>query len=318
MDYADLPVGLTRTFKDGGMILDRLQDQVDSILGRITESGLRRYDYLQRRLAPTNVAVDSEYRRTFNGYYKMQRRSKDWYDYFFGLLEAKKNSPTATFEDILTEVYRMKRRIEASFCSKLLATIQPDKPVYDKHVRENLQLDIPKPTDSADRRLDGFISMYARLEEQIEHLIRLQKFQALRDAFDRAFPAYTHFSDVKKLDLLLWQHRQDAPRLEPGPVVNRPPQRRRDNLESPRADTMGLEVKMPDVAEVLKNALSLDVQDRAALAQRLLASLEELSEEEAERLWAEEAQRRLDEYRAGRANAIPAEEVAKKAENLFR
>jgi len=75
---------------------------------------------------------------------------------------------------------------------------------------------------------------------------------------------------------------------------------------------------MADRAEVFKNALSLDVQDRAALAQRLLATLEELSEEEAERLWAEEAQSRLGEYRAGRAKAIPAEEVAKKAESLFR
>ena len=75
---------------------------------------------------------------------------------------------------------------------------------------------------------------------------------------------------------------------------------------------------MPDAAEVFKNALSLGVQDRAALVERLLASLEELSEEEAERLWAEEAQRRLDEYRAGRAKANPVEEVAKKAESLFR
>lgn len=75
---------------------------------------------------------------------------------------------------------------------------------------------------------------------------------------------------------------------------------------------------MPDPAQVLENALSLDVQERAALAERLLASLDELSEEEAQRLWAEEAQRRLQEYRAGRAQAIPAEEAAKKAESLFR
>jgi len=81
---------------------------------------------------------------------------------------------------------------------------------------------------------------------------------------------------------------------------------------------MGLEGRMSDPAEVLKNALSLDVPDRAALAQRLLASLEDLSEEEAERLWAEEAQRRLEEYRAGRARAVSAEDVAKKAEKLLR
>ena len=75
---------------------------------------------------------------------------------------------------------------------------------------------------------------------------------------------------------------------------------------------------MPDLGEVLKSALSLNIEDRAALAERLLASLDELDEEEAERLWAEEAQRRLQEYRAGRAGAVEAEEVAKRVERLFR
>jgi putative addiction module component (TIGR02574 family) len=81
---------------------------------------------------------------------------------------------------------------------------------------------------------------------------------------------------------------------------------------------MDREVKMSNLVEILKSAMSLDVHDRATLAERLLASLEALSEEEAERLWAEEAQRRLAEYRAGRAKSIPAEEVHKKAERLFR
>lgn len=75
---------------------------------------------------------------------------------------------------------------------------------------------------------------------------------------------------------------------------------------------------MANLAEVLGNALSLEVRDRAALAERLLASLEELTEEEANRLWAEEAQRRLEEYRAGRAQAVQADEVHAKAERLFR
>lgn len=74
---------------------------------------------------------------------------------------------------------------------------------------------------------------------------------------------------------------------------------------------------MPDLAEVLRTALSLDTRDRAALAERLLASLEELSEEEAERLWAVEAQRRLQEYRAGCAKAAQAAEVHQKAERLL-
>ncbi len=44
---------------------------------------------------------------------------------------------------------------------------------------------------------------------------------------------------------------------------------------------------MANLAEVLKHALRLEVRDRATLAERLLASLEEITEEEAEHLWAE-------------------------------
>jgi putative addiction module component (TIGR02574 family) len=75
---------------------------------------------------------------------------------------------------------------------------------------------------------------------------------------------------------------------------------------------------MSNLAEILKSAMNLDVHDRATLAERLLASLEELTEEEAERLWAEESQRRLEQYRAGRAKAASAEEVHKKAATLLR
>ncbi len=78
------------------------------------------------------------------------------------------------------------------------------------------------------------------------------------------------------------------------------------------------EVKMSDLDEVLKHALSLDARDRAALAETRIASLEDLPVEEADRLWAEEAQRRLENYRAGRARAVPAEEVHEKAERFFR
>jgi putative addiction module component (TIGR02574 family) len=75
---------------------------------------------------------------------------------------------------------------------------------------------------------------------------------------------------------------------------------------------------MPNLAEIMKDAMSLDIRDRAALAEKLLASLEGLSEEEAERLWVEESQRRLDEYRAGRAKAVQADTVHARVEKLFQ
>ena len=75
---------------------------------------------------------------------------------------------------------------------------------------------------------------------------------------------------------------------------------------------------MADLSEILASALTLSVDERAALAEEILASLDELGKEEAERLWTREAQRRLEEYRAGRAGAATSEDLAKKATKLFR
>ncbi|WP_295435276.1 addiction module protein [uncultured Thiodictyon sp.] len=74
---------------------------------------------------------------------------------------------------------------------------------------------------------------------------------------------------------------------------------------------------MPIVEDVLNTVLSLPVADRAVLAERLLASLDDLDEDESDLLWGEEAERRLAALRKGKARAWPAEEVYARAEQLL-
>ena len=65
--------------------------------------------------------------------------------------------------------------------------------------------------------------------------------------------------------------------------------------------------------ELTTAALRLGIEERAELAGRLLLSLDEPSESEVERLWLEEAERRLKEFRSGRVRGIPADEVFRRA-----
>jgi hypothetical protein len=60
-------------------------------------------------------------------------------------------------------------------------------------------------------------------------------------------------------------------------------------------------------------ALKLDPKGRARLAGRLLDSLEALSAEENARIWAEEAQRRLEALEAGTLLSRSADEVFRDA-----
>jgi putative addiction module component (TIGR02574 family) len=55
--------------------------------------------------------------------------------------------------------------------------------------------------------------------------------------------------------------------------------------------------------------LNLDLGARATLAERLLDSLENLSDEEYEQLWADEAEHRLARYESAQTVAIDGDEV---------
>ena len=62
-------------------------------------------------------------------------------------------------------------------------------------------------------------------------------------------------------------------------------------------------------ARLADQVLSLPCEDRIYLADRLLESLNAPSREDIDRLWAEEAERRIDELDSGKAEAIPGEQV---------
>jgi putative addiction module component (TIGR02574 family) len=73
-----------------------------------------------------------------------------------------------------------------------------------------------------------------------------------------------------------------------------------------------------DPMTVEHEALRLPPADRAKLAQKLLLSLDALSEEELEQAWLHEADRRARELDRGEVQPIPAEEVRQKARTLLR
>ena len=68
-----------------------------------------------------------------------------------------------------------------------------------------------------------------------------------------------------------------------------------------------------ELEEIEAAALKLDPRGRARLAGRLLDSLETLSPEENARLWAEEAQRRLEAIDSGALSSRPADDVFRDA-----
>ena len=67
------------------------------------------------------------------------------------------------------------------------------------------------------------------------------------------------------------------------------------------------------IKKIESEALNLDIHSRASLIGKLLLSLDEPTVSEVEQLWLDEAERRLDDYRAGKVQGISGNEVFKRA-----
>jgi putative addiction module component (TIGR02574 family) len=85
-------------------------------------------------------------------------------------------------------------------------------------------------------------------------------------------------------------------------------------------DNIGLEVTLMTQAtqRLLEQAMALPADEKIRFAEELLASLDPADQKEIDAAWAEEIDRRIADYDAGRAQAIPADEVFRRLRERAR
>jgi hypothetical protein len=108
------------------------------------------------------------------------------------------------FRICLTRLQSVTDRIEASFASKLLATLDPNLPVIDKIVLGHLGLRLP--SWGVPDRTEKTTSVYRSLTDTLAQYIIPAPGKRAIAAFRAAYPE-TQITDVKIVDLILWQTR---------------------------------------------------------------------------------------------------------------
>jgi hypothetical protein len=85
-----------------------------------------------------------------------------------------------------------------------------------------------------------------------------------------------------------------------------------------RLITLSGEKNMMTLAQLETEIFALPLHERTTLVQRLLLSLEDISESEFETLWADESAQRAARFDTGQIKAISGAEVAKKARAILQ
>lgn len=174
---------------------------IDAALPRV-EPGLRKYLWLQAHRDLSDLRSYAEYRRRFNAFFRV-RRSREWQDKFYDLLETNKTQKPG-FRDLLESLYRSTGRYEASFASKLLATIEPHMPVIDSIVLRNLNLSLSAFRSS--QRPARIAELHCTLVSCFRDFLATDNGQHIVDRFRASYPD-AQITEVKMLDLVLWQTR---------------------------------------------------------------------------------------------------------------
>ncbi|MBQ7541939.1 MAG: hypothetical protein IJT44_06565 [Clostridia bacterium] len=180
--------------------MEQLTASVENL--SLHKKGMEKYACIMRQVRATNVSSDEDFQRTFAGFYKV-RRNAAWRKAYFDLFEANKHDRDVSFASILRSMFGSTGRIEASFSSKMLATLRPEMPIWDSIVLAALHV---KPCRDSDKqkRLERTIELYDSIVCRYDRFASLPESDALVRAFDAAFPEYVGFSKTKKIDFLIW------------------------------------------------------------------------------------------------------------------
>lgn len=165
--------------------------------------GVEQYLKIQSEFSKINdIAIDRDFQKKFNHFYRV-RRSPDWQSVYFSLLQSQRhNNPNFAF--ILDEIHRRTGRYEASFASKLIATIDVNSVVIDSVVLKNLGLKLPY-ANSVDRR-SKILDTFKKLQATFEAISKSEAGELAIRKFEEKYGSSV-ISRVKIVDLILWQYR---------------------------------------------------------------------------------------------------------------
>ena len=169
--------------------------------------GLALYKSLKSMLEKDGreVILTEPFQKTYDRFYQIRRNAEWRRQYFKWMYEHYKPQPCPSFEETLKVLKRFdknKSRVEASFASKLLHTLDDNQPIWDRIVTTRLmqmkEIDKLPPRSSSDYQY-----CCVKRYETMKQWFASEKAKEYVDCFNSVFPNEP-ISDIKKVDFVLW------------------------------------------------------------------------------------------------------------------
>ena len=167
--------------------------------------GIKKYLLLMQLLKTKDIQTANLFHRTFNGFYKV-RRQKDFRDALFGYLEYNKNKKVS-FKQSLLFFNKKFQRLEPSFSSKIVATINPNLPIWDTEVLARLNITVPNYNLDREIRSRRMTRIYEKIVGWYSKFLNTKQAETMIETFNKKI-GILDITPIKKIDFILWQTRK--------------------------------------------------------------------------------------------------------------
>jgi hypothetical protein len=96
------------------------------------------------------------------------------------------------------------KALQFSFATKLLATIDPEQPLYDSFVAYLFRFRRPDHVKDRSKRLDRLLDFYELLSQTSRWLPQQAAFAAVNATFERRHQGWESVPSAKRIDFILW------------------------------------------------------------------------------------------------------------------
>lgn len=146
-------------------------------------------------------------RDKYKGFYRFRKSNKKilWYDKYFSLL-AEQTKTNRGFQELLEILNATDGGVDPSYVSKLMATANPDLPIWDSNVLRNMGYDKEwNSVSGKDKtiRIKKAVEIYEKIKKETKEFLKTDECKALIDEFDNVMPK-SGISRMKKLDFVLY------------------------------------------------------------------------------------------------------------------
>ena len=176
------------------------EQQTERALDRI-ETSLTEYLWIMERVRSCDVSADTAFQEAYDTHYRV-RKDAVWRGHYYSLMERAKAVPIS-FRMIVGLMQVFGDTIEAALCSKLVATVDPSKPILDKTIMRVFGMD--DPVNKFRSAIVLVPQQYEDLEQRYSELLASPEGRRMCDQFSKRYPNAA-VTDIKRIDFVLRHH----------------------------------------------------------------------------------------------------------------